>query len=422
MQCNGAVGLGDAVAVCGRCGSLHHAACWQAHDGCGSFDCAPARRCLGPESPPALRISDEEIHRAVPPPTRRSLVPVVVPQEPNPSPRGRSRMAVASLVTAVLGIPLFGVVTGLVAILLGSMALGGISRSRKRGTWIAVSGVLLGVLDMVGWVIFLASFYGHSMGDVHMVDFEPDLSALDHLSPRIARAVKANVLIESDGMFGLLSGKAIGSGVILQIRSDKALIVTNRHVVDSGYSSDDSQPDKAAVASDLHVKLLGQLTQPGRVVWLAPDKIDLALVEVISLGQPAEAAKWKDDWPLTIGDDVFTIGNPQHLDWSHTRGSISQIRIQHRGNRSIRVIQTDAALNPGNSGGGLYDQHGMLIGINTWTNDRRFSEGLGFAIALESLLKLDPPPLRDRTAENRAKGTADQKTHRPSKPDSGELP
>ncbi len=100
-----------------------------------------------------------------------------------------------------------------------------------------------------------------------------------------------------------------------------------------------------------------------------------------------------------IGSEVFTIGNPQHLDWSHTRGSISQLRLQKRGPRQVHVIQTDAALNPGNSGGGLYDKSGTLIGINTWTNDKRSSEGLGFAIALDSLLELDPPGVHAAHAE-----------------------
>jgi serine protease Do len=108
-------------------------------------------------------------------------------------------------------------------------------------------------------------------------------------------------------------------------------------------------------------------------------------------GTGAQAATWKPKTELVIGSEVFTIGNPQHLDWTHTRGSISQLRLQKRGARQVHVIQTDAALNPGNSGGGLYDKSGTLIGINTWTNDKRFSEGLGFAIALDSLLELDPP-------------------------------
>lgn len=59
----------------------------------------------------------------------------------------------------------------------------------------------------------------------------------------------------------------------------------------------------------------------------------------------------------------------------------------------MRVIQTQASINPGNSGGGLYDHDGYLLGINTWTTDKSLSEGIGFAISLDSLLELAPPPL-----------------------------
>jgi serine protease Do len=53
-----------------------------------------------------------------------------------------------------------------------------------------------------------------------------------------------------------------------------------------------------------------------------------------------------------------------------------------------------AAINPGNSGGGLYDADGRLIGINTLTSDKRFAEGLGFAISLPTLLELAPAQLQ----------------------------
>src|SRR5207244_3745873 len=85
---------------------------------------------------------------------------------------------------------------------------------------------------------------------------------------------------------------------------------------------------------------------------------------------------------------------PHHLGWSHTQGGISQLRSQVFDSRRVRVIQTSAAINPGNSGGGLYDHDGYCIGINTWTGDKRVSEGIGFAIALDTLFDLAPPPER----------------------------
>ena len=94
--------------------------------------------------------------------------------------------------------------------------------------------------------------------------------------------------------------------------------------------------------------------------------------------------------------------NPHRLGWTHTRGVISQLRLQHLDGHDVRIIQTQTALNPGNSGGGLFDREGYLLGINTWTNDRRVSEGLNFAIALETLLELKPPGLTVPRADARA--------------------
>jgi S1-C subfamily serine protease len=99
---------------------------------------------------------------------------------------------------------------------------------------------------------------------------------------------------------------------------------------------------------------------------------------------------------MKVGETVFAIGNPYRLGWSHTQGVISQLRTQDFDSRRVRVIQIQAAINPGNSGGGLYDQHGYLIGINTWTADKRVSEGIGFAMALDTLLELAPPMLAPR--------------------------
>ena len=139
------------------------------------------------------------------------------------------------------------------------------------------------------------------------------------------------------------------------------------------------------------------------MVWIAPDGVDLALVRVEVDGTGASRASWKPKTKLEIGSEVFTMGNPQHLDWTLSRGSISNLWFQPRGPRQIHVIQISAALNPGNSGGGLYDKSGTLIGINTWTNDKRFSEGLGFAIALDSLLELDPPGVHAEEASPKDK-------------------
>jgi S1-C subfamily serine protease len=271
------------------------------------------------------------------------------------------------------------------------VALGGISSRRQRGTGFAVVGILLGLVDVVGWIVFLGMVFSGKIGGPDIGDFELDPAALQQATPHVARAAKANVLIDNSGWHGLQ--RSIGSGVILLMRDQSALIVTNRHVVDSafpGRAGSDRLPD-----ANLQIKLLGQPPQRGSVVWIAPDEIDLALVTVPTLtGHQAQAAPWMRNHPMTVGASAFSIGNPQQLGWSHTQGTISQLRHQVLKGRRVPVIQTDTAINCGNSGGGLYDQDGVLIGINTWTNDKRFSEGISFAIGFQALLDLDPPPLR----------------------------
>ena len=91
--------------------------------------------------------------------------------------------------------------------------------------------------------------------------------------------------------------------------------------------------------------------------------------------------------------------------------------MQQRGTRQIRIIQTDAALNHGNSGGGLYDKSGKLIGINTWIDGNQASKGLGFSISLASLLDLHPPGLRvpgKKAAEKPATKPAENAVERPA--------
>jgi hypothetical protein len=406
------VAVGDPVTVCQACGTVHHDSCWAARGGCGSYQCAPARRpdLASNGSEPVLLITAADIDRAIPMvagarPHRAG--PAMVGPEgrargPSPaSPGGRapsrartSRLAIASLVCGIAGIPLFGLITGLVAVLLGVLALGGIRSGARRGVGLAVPGVLLGVVDVAAWAYLLSVVPWNAVAPDRMFS-PPELASIQEMEPPLQRAMRANVLIERKHGLALLGGKAIGSGVILRIERGDAIIVTNRHVVDREFPSDnDGSPARLARLDRLSVRILGQPDAEGQVVWMAPGEIDLALVRApcspTSLGQ---AAPWQKGRPMRVGEPVFAIGNPHDLGWSHTQGVISQFRGRTYGDRRIRIIQTQAAINPGNSGGGLYDREGYCLGINTWTADKSISEGIGFAVALDTLFDLAPPPL-----------------------------
>jgi S1-C subfamily serine protease len=379
------------IAVCAQCGTVHHRFCWEARGGCGSYNCAPGKINLAEAEQRALRITADEIQRAQPLPSRRVAPPTLPVSHLSTLPRTNG-LAIAAFITAVIGIPLFGVLTGLVAIVLGSLALGALRTSNQRGTGLAFTGVLLGLFDVVGWIVFLSIMLSRPGPSLTFDEFEYDPAALKNLGPVLSRAMRATVLIESKAGRGLFAGTATGTGVVLQLSPAEALIVTNRHVIDPQFSGGDDAPGPGDLPP-VRVRFIGRPAVSGTVTWRAPHGIDLALVKVKGDTSEARTAFWGPNQTLRVGDAVFAIGNPHRLGWTHTQGSISQLRRQRMGEREIRIIQTSTPLNPGNSVGGLFDSEGHLLGINTWSNDKRVSEGISFAIALETLLDLNPPGL-----------------------------
>ena len=112
----------------------------------------------------------------------------------------------------------------------------------------------------------------------------------------------------------------------------------------------------------------------------ADKKKDFCLLKVQNLwGVVATVRKYDT---LKTGEKVYALGAPQGLDLSLSEGVISQLRKSH----NARFIQTDAAISPGSSGGGLFDRDGNLIGILTFKITGQSTEGLGFAIPADLVL------------------------------------
>lgn len=171
-------------------------------------------------------------------------------------------------------------------------------------------------------------------------------------------------------MVQLKDGVSIGTGVIF---TSDGYVLTNYHVVENG--------------SDCTVAL-----DTGRTfaaLYVAGDRDnDLAILKVEQKGLPA--AKFGDSEALTVGDTVYAIGNPLgvELRGTLTDGIVSAINrdVQVDGRR-MTLIQTNAALNFGNSGGPLINVYGQVVGINTIKMSSSYSnvEGLGFAIPSASI-------------------------------------
>jgi putative serine protease PepD len=351
---------------------------------------------------PLLVVSQEEIDRAPPVASRRPVRRANETADDRSSKLPVNSLAIASIITAVVGIPFFGAITGLVAIALGSVAIGTIQRNRQRGTGFAVSGILLGLADVAGWLVGLALYFSPASPDVDFAEIEPSQTFLENLNPAIKRAMTANVLIKTrSGLFGGALGGAtvLGSGVVASIRDGVAYIVTNRHVIDP--QSDFLQSFQPESAGDIEIKLIGQNARRGKVQWVAPDGIDLAIVSVAMPAMHIEAADCSRVDPLQIGERVFAIGNPFGFGWTQTPGEISQLRVQKKAARLVELVQTSAAINQGNSGGGLYDHDGKLIGITTWSSDKRVAEGISFAIAMTTLRALNPACLASSASKKK---------------------
>jgi len=162
-------------------------------------------------------------------------------------------------------------------------------------------------------------------------------------------------------------GAGIGTGVIA---SEDGYIITNYHVVEGGNACD--------------VILSGGYTHEAKLVGFDREN-DIAVLKVEQAGLPVAAFGSSD--LLTVGDNVYAIGNPlgMELRGTLTDGIVSAInRDVDVDGVTMTLIQTNAALNSGNSGGPLINEYGQVVGINTIKMVSNYAEdaieGLGFAI------------------------------------------
>ncbi|AHH08066.1 trypsin-like peptidase domain-containing protein [Borrelia anserina] len=167
----------------------------------------------------------------------------------------------------------------------------------------------------------------------------------------------------------------IGSGVIIGKDSKKSnlfYVLTNSHVVDNTIEFEIRTYDKKSYKA----KLIGK-----------DDKKDIALISFESGDANIEIAELGDSDKLEVGDWVIAVGSPHSFSFSVTAGIISGLHRSANPNLKARnlFIQTDAAINRGNSGGPLVNIKGEVIGINTWifsSNIGGGNVGLGFAIPI----------------------------------------
>jgi S1-C subfamily serine protease len=224
---------------------------------------------------------------------------------------------------------------------------------------------------------------GRTPGSSNSHDLTGGTVDLKDQPPHIQRAMRANVRIEVQ--------QGQGSGVVVQRNDDAVVILTNRHVIDPTFGSRPATPDLKTVPRP-RITYFTEQSNPGLVIWIAPDEIDLALVQA-SAPKDIEPVHWSETPKVLAGQEVFAVGNPIGLNWSFSKGVVSAVRQRKHGNREVGVIQTDTKITYGNSGGGLYTSDGVLIGINTFIADPRLGGGIGFALRPQVLIELKPAGL-----------------------------
>ena len=214
--------------------------------------------------------------------------------------------------------------------------------------------------------------------DTASVDTSKELTTAEIYAKYVNSCVGITVDIVSTNVFGqTVTGAAAGSGFVI---TEDGYILTNYHVIDGANS----------------IKVTFDNGKEYTATYVGgEEKNDIAVIKVDASGlTPVVICKSSD---MLVGEQVTTIGNPLgELTFSESTGIISALdrSITMSDGRQMNMIQTDCAINSGNSGGPLFNSHGEVIGIvsakySSGSNSSSASvEGLGFAIPMDDVASM----------------------------------
>ena len=174
------------------------------------------------------------------------------------------------------------------------------------------------------------------------------------------------------------TAQASGSGIII---SDDGYILTNNHIVST---SSDNSFYEVSEATKVAVTLFGDETEYEAKIIGTDEQTDLAVIKIDKTG--LIKAEFADSDNIKVGEFAMAVGNPLGLESSITCGVVSAVNreVTDSDGKTYTLIQTDAAINAGNSGGALVNSQGQVIGINTLKLEGEGIEGMGFAIPINS--------------------------------------
>jgi len=195
----------------------------------------------------------------------------------------------------------------------------------------------------------------------------------------VQRVLDATVVVLAPGADGDARELALGTGAVIARDDTRAWIVTCSHVaipyaaVGTWRSARDAQP--------VWVQLSDGRQGPATVRWVAPPPIDVVVIE-LPIEHPPEAV------PIAESSDVLQpqspvlfVPLPYRSGWQVLHGVLERRETHHTPAGVYDLLYTDLPVIPGDSGSGLYDEHGDLVGLNTWT---RSEDGRAEGISLPS--------------------------------------
>jgi len=257
------------------------------------------------------------------------------------------------------------------------LSMRNLSISHERLLWLTGGGLLALLLMLAHWAIMPPARQINQedirAAVLHTLETNtlpsPAAKAYEVIRPSIVRVRR----LEPDKSGGEDIEKSVGTGVVIV---DKGIILTNLHVV--------------LGAKRLQVVFADGLKSDATITGVQPEH-DLAVLQAQTIPDDLAAATMRSTADLRLGDQVVAAGFPFGIGPSATAGVVSGLRREFRSPEGKRLltnlIQFDAAVNPGNSGGPLVTAEGEVIGIVTAIlnpTDQRFFVGIGFAVPIEN--------------------------------------
>jgi len=201
-----------------------------------------------------------------------------------------------------------------------------------------------------------------------------NVSVYDQANRSVVNISTRSVRPEAFLMVAEIEGNGSGS-----VFDQQGHILTNYHVIEG--------------AKDINVTLFNGDSFPAELVGQDPDN-DIAVLKITASDGLLFPLQWGDSSNLRVGQHIIAIGNPFGLERTMSTGIISSLnrQITSKTRRTIRsIIQIDAALNQGNSGGPLLNSRGELIGMNTAIATRSGDNaGIGFSIPVNTVRRVVP--------------------------------